>query len=147
MLKGRTHDGFPKRVSHPTAPLRERRRGPIDRNFGIKEALALRLRKLAIDSEKTLPGDLRTLFQCLTTALTGPPEPASHSSTPEIGALSQGYRVPRAIELVCQARCIGEVRRSTREVLRPPEVEIHTRRPAPGRALGVGCHQVVRPPE
>jgi len=24
MLRGRTHDGFPKRVSHPTAPLRER---------------------------------------------------------------------------------------------------------------------------
>ena len=30
--------------------------GPIDKSLGTKEALAVRLRKLAIDGEKTLQG-------------------------------------------------------------------------------------------
>ena len=36
--------------------------GPIDKSLGTKEALAVRLRKLAVDGEKTLQGsqNLRT---------------------------------------------------------------------------------------
>ena len=55
---------------------------------GTKEALAVRLRKLAVDGEKTLHGvaelsyqqsfEVRC-FQRLSTALTGPPEPISRS--------------------------------------------------------------------
>jgi hypothetical protein len=39
--------------------------GPIDKSLGTKEALAVRLRKLAIDGEKTLQGT------CVPTELPG----------------------------------------------------------------------------
>jgi hypothetical protein len=35
MLRRRTHDGFPHRVSHPTAPLRER----LQKALAIKSSL------------------------------------------------------------------------------------------------------------
>ena len=37
--------------------------GPIDKSLGTKEALAVRLRKLAIDSEKTLQGVAELAYQ------------------------------------------------------------------------------------
>jgi hypothetical protein len=51
--------------------------------------------------------------------------------------------VPRAIELVYQARCIGEVRR--RDARSPEaEVEIHHDEASSGARVGVGCHQTVQ---
>ena len=40
-----------------------RQEGPIDKSLGTKEALAVRLRKLAIDSEKTLQGFAELAYQ------------------------------------------------------------------------------------
>ena len=37
--------------------------GPIDNSLGTKEALAVRLRKLAIDGEKTLQGVAELAYQ------------------------------------------------------------------------------------
>jgi hypothetical protein len=37
--------------------------GPIDKSLGTKEALAVRLRKLAIDGEKTLQGVAELAYQ------------------------------------------------------------------------------------
>jgi hypothetical protein len=37
--------------------------GPIDKSLWTKEALAVRLRKLAIDGEKTLPGAAELAYQ------------------------------------------------------------------------------------
>ena len=53
--------------------------------------------------------------------------------TPEWDRLPQGYRVPRAIELYTQARCIGEVgHRDARSPEAVPRSRSTTRRPAPG---------------
>ena len=50
-------------------------------------------------------------FLRLSTALTGPPEPIFRSSARRSRTdYRRGYRVPRTIELVCEARSIGEVR-------------------------------------
>jgi hypothetical protein len=47
----------------------------------------------------------------------------------------KGYRVPGAIELVYQARYIGEVRhRDARRTEAVPRSRSTTRRPVPGRA-------------
>jgi len=60
----------------------------------------------------------------------------SFIGAPESDRLPQGYRVPRAIELVYQARYIGEVRhRDARSPEAVPRSRSATRRPAPGRAL------------
>ena len=102
----------------------------------------MRLRKLAIDGEKTLQGT------CVPAELPGVVLSAfehrldrtarthlSFIGAPESDRLLQGYRVPRAIELVYQARYIGEVRhRDARSPKVVPRVR-PTMRQASGRAL------------
>ena len=44
------------------SPLRDIE-GPIDKSLGTKEALVVRLRKLAIDGEKTLQGVAELAYQ------------------------------------------------------------------------------------
>jgi hypothetical protein len=108
--------------------------------------LAVRLRKLAIDGEKTLQGVAEL---CVPAELPGVVLSAfehrldrtartylSFIGPPESDRLPQGYRVPRAIELVYQARYIGEVRhRDARSPEAVPRSRSTTRRPVPGRAL------------
>ena len=103
----------------------------------------MRLRKLAIDGKKTLQGT------CVPAELPGVVLSAfehrldrtartwlSFIGAPESDRLQQGYRVPTAIEMVYQARCIGEVRhRDARSPDAVPRLRSTTRRPAPGRAL------------
>ena len=103
----------------------------------------MHLRKLAIDGEKTLQGT------CVPAELPGVVLSAfehrldrtartylSLIGAPEWDRLPQGYRVPRAIELVYQARYIGEVRhRDARSPEAVPRSRSTTRRPAPGRTL------------
>ena len=102
----------------------------------------MRLRKLAIDGGKTLQGGRRV---CVPAELPGVVLSAfehrldrtartylSFNGAPE----SDRLPVPRAIELVYQARYIGEVRhRDVRSPEAVPRSRSTTRRPAPGRAL------------
>jgi hypothetical protein len=104
----------------------------------------VRLRKLAIDGEKTLQGT------CVPAELPGVVLSAfEHRLDRTARNLSlvhrragvgpptvRDNRVPRAIELVYQARYIGEVRhRDARSPEAVPRSRSTTRRPAPGRAL------------
>ncbi len=105
----------------------------------------MRLRKLAIDGEKTLQGVAELAyqqsfqlwcFQRLSTALTTARTYLWFIGAPESERLPWGYRVPRAIELVYQAGYVGEVRhRDARSPEAVPRSRFTTRRPAPRRAL------------
>src|SRR4029077_19926631 len=120
-----------------------RHRRTIDKSLGTKEALAVRLRKLAIDGEKTLRGT------CVPAELPGVVLSAfehrldrtartylSFIGAPASERIPKGYRVTRAIALVYQARYIGEVRhRDARSPEAVPKSRSTTRRPAPAREL------------
>ena len=87
---------------------------PIRQEPGHEGGVAVRLRKLAIDGEKTLQGVAELAyqqsfqvycFQRLSTALTGPPEPISRSSARRSRTAYRRDTVCREpIELVCLHR-------------------------------------------
>jgi hypothetical protein len=101
--------------------------GPIDRSLGTKEALAVRLRKLAIDVKKTLegtcvPAEFRgVVLQRLSTALTEPPEPGSCSSAPRSRTAYRGDTACRAPSSWYTKRAVtlltGEMRHDCRDHL------------------------------
>jgi hypothetical protein len=103
--------------------------------------LAVRLRKLAIDGEKTLQGTCvpAELPGVVLSAFEHRLDRTARTYLSLIGApKSAAYRrcrVQRAIELVYQARYIGEVRhRDARSPEAVPRSRSTTRRPALGRA-------------
>lgn len=100
----------------------------------------MRLRKLAIDGDKTLPGVAALAyrqsfqvwcFQRLSTALTDRPNLSLVHRRARVGPPTVG--IPRAENhrAGIQARYIGEVRH--RDARSPEEVEIHHEEPTPGR--------------
>ena len=83
-------------------------------------------------------------FQRLSTALTGPPDNLSLvRRRAGVGPPTVGIPRAESIELVYQARYIGEVRHRDARSPEAVEVEIHYEEASSGARVGVGCHQVV----